>query len=318
MRKLLLIPLRLSVGWSLSPRLLSFLAAVMLVLLRVSIGWHFYTEGLDKAQTKDWDSAPFFANARGPFADHFRGLVWDREGTVRLEMDATKLWLATYRDRVGRHYGFDAAQKELAQTNYSDTVRQLEDLFKDDANKVELEKFENGLQRLAALNKDPSREGVATLQGQRETIRKEVFADIAPIFAEIDAIWANYEADQNSVASDSQQLEHGRLGLGKPAVGMMDTERINSIVPYLDMAIGLCLLLGLFTPVAALIAAGFLGSVFVSQLPPSAGPTSTHYQLVESMACLVLAATGAGRMAGLDYFLHLIVRSVWGTPPSKG
>ena len=75
----------------------------------------------------------------------------------------------------------------------------------------------------------------------------------------------------------------------------------------------LCLLFGLFTPVAALAAAGFLGSVFLSQLPPTTGPTSTNYQLVESMACLVLASTGAGRFAGLDYFLHLIVRREWGT-----
>ena len=74
-------------------------------------------------------------------------------------------------------------------------------------------------------------------------------------------------------------------------------------------------MLGLFTPVAALAAAGFLGSVFLSQLPPSSGPGSTYYQLIESMACLVLAGTGAGRFAGIDYFLHLIVRSVWGGEP---
>jgi len=88
----------------------------------------------------------------------------------------------------------------------------------------------------------------------------------------------------------------------------MDTSVIDSIVPYFDMLVGWCLLLGLFTPVAALAAAGFLGSVFLSQYPPLTGPTSSNYQLIECMACLVLAATGAGRFAGLDFFLHLIIR----------
>jgi len=35
------------------------------------------------------------------------------------------------------------------------------------------------------------------------------------------------------------------------------------------------------------------------------------------MACLVIAGTGAGRFAGLDYFLHLIVRKVWGGHASR-
>jgi uncharacterized membrane protein YphA (DoxX/SURF4 family) len=77
------------------------------------------------------------------------------------------------------------------------------------------------------------------------------------------------------------------------------------------MTIGICLLIGLFTPVAALAAAGFLGSVFLSQFPPSSGPGSTYYQLIECMACLVIAGTGSGRYAGLDFILHTIVRKFW-------
>ena len=98
----------------------------------------------------------------------------------------------------------------------------------------------------------------------------------------------------------------------KPRTNVIDTSEIDRIVPIFDIAVGLCLLFGFLTPVAALAAAGFLGSVFLSQLPPSSGPSSTYYQLIEAMACLVLAGTGAGRFAGIDYFLHLIVRRVWG------
>ncbi len=80
MQKLLLFPLRLCVGWGLSPRLLSLIGATMLVLLRLSIGWHFYSEGVDKVQSGTWDASPFFANARGPFAEDYRKLVWDADG----------------------------------------------------------------------------------------------------------------------------------------------------------------------------------------------------------------------------------------------
>ncbi len=92
----------------------------------------------------------------------------------------------------------------------------------------------------------------------------------------------------------------------------MDTNMINAIVPYFDVAVGLCLLLGLLTPIAALATAVFLGSIFLSQFPPVTGPASSYYQLIECMACLVLAGTAAGRFAGLDYFLHLIVRKSMG------
>ena len=42
----------------------------------------------------------------------------------------------------------------------------------------------------------------------------------------------------------------------------------------------------------------------LSQYPPAGGPGSTYYQLIEAMACLTLAATGAGRFAGLDSLIH--------------
>lgn len=122
------------------------------------------------------------------------------------------------------------------------------------------------------------------------------------------AVWI----DQNALATAEQSQASPFYHLSKPRLKRIDTSVIDRFVPYFDIAIGLCLLLGFFTPVAALAAAGFLGSVFLSQFPPTTGPGSSNYQLIECMACLVLAATGSGRLAGLDYFLHLIVRKIWG------
>lgn len=316
MRKFLLIPLRLGVGWGLSPRLLSLIGVLMLVLLRLTIGWHFYTEGLDKYQSGKFDASPFFANARGPLASKYHELVWDADGALRTDKDATILWWAQFRDRVRNHYEFDEEQVKRAQVNYSQAVERLDQVLADEAGT--LAEFRLGLQRNADLNDDASRDGVASLGGQRDSIRREVIGQGRPVFAKIDAVWDNYEAAQLALATPDQKDAHPTPSMGKPAIGVMDTHRMNKLVPYFDLAIGICLLFGFFTPVAALAAAGFLATVFLGQYPPSVGPTSTNYQLVECMACLVLAGTGAGRFAGLDYFLHLIIRKVWGSPTDKG
>ena len=307
-RTLFLFPLRLCVGWGLSPRLLGFIGATMLVLLRLSIGWHFYSEGVDKYKTGDWSAAPFFANAKGPLAEHYRGMVWDHDGATRLDIEQSMLPLAIFRDQVAAHYGFDAKQTEQAQKNYAAAIEDQKLLYQDW--EQEINEFRLGIERIRKLDADPMREGVESMQGQRETIRRENAALIRPVFAVIDQHWANYAQTQNDLATTEQRSARGTLEFRQPLA--MDTSTIDRIIPYFDIAIGLCLLLGLFTPLAALAAAVFLGSVFLSQYPPGTGPTSSNYQLIESMACLVLAGTAAGRFAGLDYFLHLIVRKAYG------
>jgi uncharacterized membrane protein YphA (DoxX/SURF4 family) len=281
----------------------------MLVLLRVTIGWHFYSEGVDKYSAGNWDAKPFFSSARGPFASHFRELVWDWDGSIRLDEEKTKVHFAIFRDRVSQHFGFDDKQTLQAKINYSKAIEQLQWVLT--SNATDLEEYRLGRDRIFDLENDSRRTGVQSLAGQRDSIRAEWMQKAAPSLKQIDAIWKTYEQAQNAIATPAQVDEVGSLALGVPRTQRMDTSVINKIVPYFDMAIGVCLILGLFTPVAALAAAGFLGSVFLSQYPPSTGPGSTYYQLVEGTACLVLAGMGAGRFAGLDFLLHTIVRKFW-------
>lgn len=307
--KVLLSPLRLAVGWTAHPRHLGMVGVIMLVMLRLSVGWHFYAEGVDKKTSPDWDAAPFFANAKGPFAPHFHGVVWDWDGSVRLDIERSKKYLATYRNVAIRHFGFDKSQQRQAQQAYADVIAQIE--WELESNAQDIEQYELGRERIARLTGDPVRDGVDSLGGQRATIRQEWKALVAPVFVQIDKSWTLYEKAINEIASDEQRSKAGYLNLSKPRTQTVDTSVLNKIVPYFDLAIGICLLLGFLTPVAALAAAGFLGSVFLSQYPPEPGPGSTYYHLVEAMACLVLAGTGAGRFAGLDFIFHAIVRRFW-------
>lgn len=277
----------------------------MLVLLRVTIGWHFFSEGHQKWEQGDWDAKPFFQNAQGPLANQFRQIVWDWDGSLRLDVDRTKLHFATFRDRAVKFFGFNDSQKRQAQANYSKSVEQLEWLIESNAN--DLEEYRLGRQRLANLEKDRRRGGVPSLAGQTETIRAELNAKIAPILRNIDTLWASYESAQNAVATSKQLAGKKPLEMGVTRNQLIDTSVMNKYVPYFDMGVGLCLVLGLFTPIAALAAAGFLASVFLSQFPPVTGPGSS-YQLIEGMACLVLAGSAAGRLAGLDFFIFTWIR----------
>ncbi len=308
--KILLLPLRLAVGYGLSPRILGYLAIAMLVILRITIGFHFLSEGTDKLRDGDWSAKPFFANAKGPFASEFRQMVWDYDGTTRLDSHQTMIIWATYRNNIADHFGFDKKQQAAAQDNYIKAVDQYEYVINLDANAVE--QYRLGLDRIAKLDADPVRDGVTSLGGQREMVRRELNGLISATLKQIDMIWENYETAQNQLATDEQIAQYPPYQLVRPRLAMMDTTVIDRVMPYFDVILGWLLIVGLFTPVASVAVGLFLFSVFLSQYPPTTGRGSSNYQLIESLACFVLAATGAGRFAGLDFFLHLIVRKVYG------
>jgi uncharacterized membrane protein YphA (DoxX/SURF4 family) len=67
------------------------------------------------------------------------------------------------------------------------------------------------------------------------------------------------------------------------------------------MSIGILLILGLLTPLAATLGGLFLLSVVLSQMPGYPGTAPTYFQAVEALALFALAGVDAGRYAGLDF-----------------
>jgi uncharacterized membrane protein YphA (DoxX/SURF4 family) len=120
-------------------------------------------------------------------------------------------------------------------------------------------------------------------------------------------MWQGLEKDLNDLARE-EQAGRGVLRLGKPGRHLLDSVFIDQIIPYFDLLVGACLILGLFTRVSALAGAGFLASIVATQWPGAAGALPTYYQVIEMLGMLVLAAFGAGRFAGLDFFLDLLCR----------
>jgi uncharacterized membrane protein YphA (DoxX/SURF4 family) len=60
------------------------------------------------------------------------------------------------------------------------------------------------------------------------------------------------------------------------------------------------------TRIAAVVGALFLLGVILSQPPWLSDTAPTMFQIIEFVALLVLAGTGAGRWAGLDYFTYVL------------
>jgi uncharacterized membrane protein YphA (DoxX/SURF4 family) len=86
------------------------------------------------------------------------------------------------------------------------------------------------------------------------------------------------------------------------------------VMTYIFLAIGACLMLGLFTRLSALAGAAFMLFVVICQpsfpgVYPTDPPQLGHALLVnkdciEMIALLVIASTSLGRWTGLDFFLY--------------
>jgi uncharacterized membrane protein YphA (DoxX/SURF4 family) len=92
------------------------------------------------------------------------------------------------------------------------------------------------------------------------------------------------------------------------------------LVKYGILAVGLLLLVGLFTRTACVAGAGFLLLFFLAMPPLPGWPDSPraegHYlfinkNIIEMLALLVLATTPSGRWAGLDALVHFLNPFRW-------
>jgi len=162
-------------------------------------------------------------------------------------------------------------------------------------------------------NRSGSGRDVASLRQQIGTIRGDIRSVRTKHAGEIQGIWNGLEEEMNAYGLELlSPLETGwtlqqKVALTKPFQlnPAHQLYWINTIVPYFDTAVGILLLLGLFSRITSLAAAGFLMGIIVTQplWVPDHDP-KIIWNIVEFGALLVLAATVAGRFGGLDYFLY--------------
>jgi uncharacterized membrane protein YphA (DoxX/SURF4 family) len=286
--------------------------------LRLGIGWHFFREGADKIPDPSWTAAHFFTGSKGPLKPLFESMVWDVDGRARLnyspgsdedgwpeiDLEQTLSRWDEYQARVADQYGFDEAQRAEAAACLQRWEDQLTWYF--DEHREEILQYFQGLDRRDRNRGDAARQGVTSLRGQAEVIEYELAAARGPWLAEIDRMWAGYAAALEAVATPEQRLRRASVTLPRPGRRTLDldTVLIDRIVPWFDLIVGALLIVGLFTRLAALAGAGFLFSIILTQWPGAPGALPVHYQAIEMLGLLVLAAVGAGQFAGLDYVLY--------------
>jgi uncharacterized membrane protein YphA (DoxX/SURF4 family) len=279
------------------------LAAVVIVALRLAIGLHFLSEGLDKVRgAKPFSSTGFLGNAKGPLAPMFKGMVADPDGYHKLNAEATLAYWTNYRDRVARHYRLDEDQVNQSEKLLAKAEGRLNDFYVE--NEETLDEYKKQIERRDANVARPEREGMQTLQTHDGRIAGERMKLKGQLLSQMDALWKNVETDFNSVAtSEQREAAGGPLPIGKLSVHRLSSDNVDVIIPWFDLIVGVCLILGLFTRTSAMLAGLFLASVCASQWPGYPGAAPIYYQSIEMLALFALAAVGAGKVASIDALL---------------
>jgi uncharacterized membrane protein YphA (DoxX/SURF4 family) len=313
-------------------------AVAALVGLRLALGCHFLYEGVWKinhsdfghdaiwkpANNDDFKAAPFLTSAKGPVAGFFYAMVPDINARQRLHVDVIEKdgkktnviksdaivsrWQQVL-DDFDDFYRLPDASKKKAENTRDDFHKQLDEYLKQNADDIAayfgaLDRFENSKER----HQD------APFQKQRR------WDEMLKLRAEADKWIKDIEAQEHAYAySLYSLLDDGQRQRGLPTAtgNPLRWDRMKQIdfaVTFGLTAIGACLMLGFFTPLAALGGACFMCFVVLTQpafptIYPHDPPVVGHALLVnkdfvEMVALLVIAATCAGRWGGLDIFLN--------------
>lgn len=196
-------------------------------------------------------------------------------------------------------------QQELAEEILATHSEELQDWLA--INRNELRAYFGTSERVNGFDRDgDSRSEVAihvdSLKDQVDTIKQDRQKQLYGWSAEVEAIWDSYESAINGLAVDRQALRKP-VQLHRPY--RQSNSRIswvNRIIPWFDTIVGALLIIGLFTRLASAAGAAFLLSVIATQPPWIPGAQPTYLYAIELVALIVIFATLAGRMGGLDFF----------------
>jgi uncharacterized membrane protein YphA (DoxX/SURF4 family) len=291
---------------------------VMLVVLRITIGCHFLYEGVWKFKHAEFSAEPFLTQAKGPAAPLFYAMVHDIDGRQRLKIEkdpksgkssiSGKIYLDAWTDldrQVIQKYNLSNKQKQDLENVHKTYAAALDNYLKE--NLDDIRAYFGSLDRFEAAQQ-AGNNGAEHQLKRRWDRRLELRKEAGGWLSELDALGASYRQAVWSVLSDAQRK------MGDLPRAWTRSDLLNYAVKYALTAIGLCLVLGFCTRLAAIGGAGFLVSVLLTQPPwptiyPPAPEVVGHALLVdknfvEMIAALVLATTAVGRWGGLDYFLY--------------
>ena len=290
---------------------LSYFGILAIVLLRFGIGYHFYMEGASKVRDGNFKSEGFLKGAEGPLASEFHNLIWDYDGRIRLDQKGLKERFKEAANQAKEHFKMTDHQSTPLNKLRDEYLEKLDEAFAEGGD--DIGKYFVYLKKIEESDKNEIYTEVASLAGQNRKVAKESRASIEDTLAAIDGIWTQYERRLNGLPSQEQFKAAGVFRFNRPGEGPVTSRMVDQIIPIFDMSVGILLMVGLLTPLVALVAGLFLLSVVLTQMPGYPGTAPTYFQSVEALGLLVLMATDAGRYAGLDF----IPWAWWHRKPAK-
>jgi len=311
---------------------------VTLVMLRLGLGCHFLYEGIWKIDNYDsFTAKPFLTQAKGPIAGLFYAMVPDIHGRQRLRLDAgeegelaildeiTQRWRGIGDDFLEHYRPADDekavkahnALKGRVETTLTQARTRLKKYLDLNVDKIRayfdaLDRFDNDAERSQGapfqkerrwnsmmLLRQEAEDWIVNIEAQEQALENELFSLL--------------KTDAFKILDDDQK----RLAYAKTSWNPFAWDRmkqIDFVVTFALTAIGLCLMLGFFTPLAALGGAGFMCFVVMTQpafpgiYPPDSSIVGhallVNKDFIEMLALLVVALTSAGRWGGLDFFFY--------------
>jgi len=285
----------------------------MLVALRLTIGWHFLSQGVYKVRSGDFNAEGYLRQARGPLAEEFHALIPDLYGQERLDPEVMHPRWENYLARFEEFYKLTPEQEDQAEKILQSRQKQMISFLEE--NQTEIESYFHELNRLA--ERDSTLEGVAFQDKRIWDRRQQLMAQSGGWIAQVEAIEDDLHRDLYGLLEPDQRQR------GRVSEPLTQFEFMNRLVVYSNIAIGVALIVGLFTRLAAVGGGLFLLTIVLSTLDfplqypaphPAAGRAFiVDKEFVEMMALFALAGTAVGRWGGLDFFVHhLITRPLLG------
>lgn len=309
---------------------------VMLVVLRLSLGCHFLYEGVWKITNPDFSAEPFLTQAKGPAAPLFYMMVPDLDGRQRLRIETDEegeevikgesfltAW-ENLKQACVEQYQLGPEQTAEADKLHLVYKKSLEVYLAE--NREEIAGYFTSLDDLEKRKADGNH-GAAHQKKRLWDRQQELRREVRGWLSEIEGLGEEYQMALWNVLDEDQQAQGPiRAAMAQTDVLPVDLPLVSGKKELLDFAvtygltaIGLCLVLGFCTRLAAIGGGCFMFSVILTQpswptIYPPAPSVVGHALLVnkdwiEMVALFFLATTAVGRWGGLDFFLyHWIVR----------
>lgn len=278
-----------------------------MVLLRMAIGWHFFYEGVWKLVQPDWSAQHYLLASSGPFRPIFRMMVKDPDGVERLTLDSTQDRIDASFERIVNHYEFDDEQKKEAEAIKESAQATAEDMYKNDEDfKKQMEDY------LILLDEIKTVENMNPKPEYKKERMYDMYArknrTLKSVLGRADQPMTNMEQSLLAMRKDGQIYDKGDVPPPPSQTEWIDWANMIALT-----AVGVGLMLGLFTRLSALGGVGLLVMYYFAMPPwpglPPNPEAEGHYlivnkNLIEAFALLMIATSGIGRWAGLDAFFH--------------